>query len=119
MDEPIFCGANGDEVGIKKYHIFFVGDQEEDDESPTPIQTSWVMQEYHIYNYLLNTHDHTHPSQNNNNNLSQTKSVSETTQESYIFTIFPCFSFFVFFHFTLFHFVIDSITMFSPQNQTK
>lgn len=30
MDEPIFCSANGDEVGIKKYHIFFAGDQEED-----------------------------------------------------------------------------------------
>ncbi|XP_023534627.1 NAC domain-containing protein 104-like [Cucurbita pepo subsp. pepo] len=55
MDEPILCSATGDEVGIKKYHIFFVG---EGDDSPTPIQTTWVMQEYRIYSYLLDTHAH-------------------------------------------------------------
>ncbi|KAL4012883.1 hypothetical protein IC575_025028 [Cucumis melo] len=60
MDEPIFCSANGDEHN--------------NNESPSPIQTSWIMQEYHIYNYLLNNTHHAHPSQNNNNNLSQTKS---------------------------------------------
>ncbi|XP_022156666.1 NAC domain-containing protein 104-like [Momordica charantia] len=57
MDEPIVCSGSGDEVGIKKYHIFFVRD------GPTKaaIQTNWVMQEYRIYTYLLSTHG---PSQN-------------------------------------------------------
>ncbi|XP_038900898.1 NAC domain-containing protein 104-like [Benincasa hispida] len=68
MDEPILCSANGNEVGIKKYHIFFVG--EEDDSTTAAIQTTWVMQEYHIYTFLLNTHAQSQ----NNNNLSQTKS---------------------------------------------
>lgn len=57
MDEKILCSGNGNEVGIKKYHIFFVG---EEDDSSTAIQTSWVMHEYHIYTYLFNNCNPSH-----------------------------------------------------------